>query len=321
MGEYGELEKEAAAPTMLGAETLGLTADRSFYSAFRFEDWSMKPDWGGYFKALDGWEAAFPKSPYSRLARATALIGYAWEARGSGAAKTVTKNGWQLFGDRLIEGVKKLEEARKLGGDKEPVYWVNMLTFCRGLQVPLDKTRKVVDEALKRWPEEPSIYSWYCIAILPRWGGGEVEWEQWVSAQNKDARWGGKDMDPKLYAQILWGVYRYIKDSDGPPFAHGELSKEKAKLGMDQLCEKYPKSVYWKSVRARFAWAAQDKMALVAAVAALEGTYDPWVILPADFEKMLNDLQVFCAFAKQHHALPPADLEYLDKMLHGIPAR
>lgn len=289
-GKYEELEKEMASPSLPDAEAIGMTPDRAFFSTFRYEDWNKSPDWEQLFKRFDEWEAAFPKSPASRLARSTALIDYAWAARGKGFAGTVTDDGWKLFGERLVEGVKKLEEARTLGGDKEATYWTNMLTFCRGLQAPPDKTKKVVEEGLKRFPGNPNVYYIYCVAILPRWGGGEGEWQAWVDAQNKDARWGGKEMDPMLYAQILWLVYGYIYDKDGPFFESKKLSWEKAKLGLDQLCEKHPKSIYWKTARAHMAWSARDAKALSAAVAALDGTYDSWAISPKDFQEILNSI-------------------------------
>lgn len=290
-GKYDDLEKEMGSPTLADAGAIGLTADRSFSSAFRIEDWDVQPDWTAYLKALDAWHAAFPKSPGSLLAKSTAMIGYAWEARGNGVSGTVTENGWKLFGERLMEGFKTLEEARKLGGDKEPVYWMNLLIYSRGLQAPPGKTKEVVEEALNRFPQNPSIYYAYCVAILPRWGGAEGEWQEWISKQNKDARWEGKEMDPQLYAQILWQVFGYMHNSDGPFFANKSLSWEKAKLGLDQLCDKYPKSVYWKTARACLAWAAEDAKALTAAITALNSTYDSWAISPANLEKMLNSVR------------------------------
>lgn len=84
----------------------------------------------------------FSKVAVRRLARATTLIDYAWVARGAGVAGTVNKDGWKLFGDRLVESLKKEEEAMKLGGDKHGVYWRNLLFLARGLQAPRRKPRK-----------------------------------------------------------------------------------------------------------------------------------------------------------------------------------
>jgi hypothetical protein len=290
-GQYAELEKEVASPSLADAGAIGLTKERTFFAAFRVEDWQKPPNWDAIFKSLDQWEAAFPTSPASRLARSTALIGYAWWARGNDVASTVTQNGWKLFGERLVEDFKKLEEARKLGGDKEPVYWTNLLTVGRGLQVPHNKMQEIVNEGLKHIPDNPGIYYSYCIAILPRWGGSVGEWQDWINAQNKDARWGGKEMDPALYAQILWLVFDYIRNSDGPFFASKKLSWEKAKTGLDQLCSKYPKSVYWKTARARFAWVAGDTQTLRSSIAALNGSYDSWAVGPSDMSEMLASIR------------------------------
>lgn len=70
-----------------------------------------------------------------------------------------------------------------------------------------------------------------------------------------------------------------------------KLSWEKAKLGLDQLCEKYPKSIYWKSARAFMAWSAQDTKAFKDAMTALNGTYDPWAIKASQFPNLLNSFR------------------------------
>ncbi len=287
-GKYAELEKEAATPTFADAESCGISPENALFAMFGLEDWRKDPEFNQVFKALDGWDATFPKSPYSRLARATTLIDYAWVARGAGVAGTVNKDGWKLFGDRLVESLKKEEEAMKLGGDKHGVYWRNLLFLARGLQAPPAKTKEMVNDALKRFPEYPGIYYAYCIAILPRWGGAEGEWQAWLNAQNKEARWGGKEMDPKLYAQILWQVFTYIRDTDGPFFGDKHLSWEKAKLGLDQLCEKYPKSTHWNTVRACLASVAGDRKSANAAFDSLNGKFDGSVIDPPTFEAFLK---------------------------------
>lgn len=290
-GKYDELEKEIATPSLAEPVAVGLGPEGGFFTSFRLDDWQQKPDWAPTFKALDAWEAAAPTSPASRLAHSSALIAYAWAARGSGTADTVTDGGWKLFGERLIESHNKLKEAEKMGGAAQPIYWRNLLILCRGLQAPKQKTTEFTDEALKQFSDNPGIYAGYCIAILPRWGGEPGEWQSWIKAQNADARWAGKEMPADVYARILWQVYDYIRNTDGPLFESKDLSWEKTRQGLDQLCEKYPKSAYWKTARARFAWVANDPKALKEAITALGGSYDSWAMGPKDFTEMLESVR------------------------------
>ena len=53
------------------------------------------------------WEAAFPESPIRPVAEPSAWIDYAWQARGSGWARTVTDEGWQRFAERLATSVDR----------------------------------------------------------------------------------------------------------------------------------------------------------------------------------------------------------------------
>lgn len=64
-GKYAELEKEAATPTFADAESCGISPENALFAMFGLEDWRKDPEFNQVFKALDGWDATFPKSPYA----------------------------------------------------------------------------------------------------------------------------------------------------------------------------------------------------------------------------------------------------------------
>jgi hypothetical protein len=277
-GKFAELEKEAALPSYSNGGTIGKESEQIFFGCFAYSEWNDKPEWERFFKAMDAWDQAYPDSPYSRIARTDALIDHAWEARGSGFANTVTEEGWKLHGERLAQAYKTHQLAGKLGGTKHKAYWLNYLTLCRALQASPEKTLEVAEAGLKEFPTETTLYSAYCNTLLPRWGGEPGEWQKWLHAQQKDAKWPGGEMDPESYAMILSKMFKLIRNSDGPFFADPNLSWEKAKQGLIRIMDKHPDSIYWKTITATLAWAAGDTDMSAKTLATMKGQFDAWAI-------------------------------------------
>lgn len=65
---------------------------------------------------LDAWVQARPRSAWARTARGKLLVSWAWQARGSGYADSVTEEGWRLFRERLLRARQDLEAAVELEG-------------------------------------------------------------------------------------------------------------------------------------------------------------------------------------------------------------
>jgi hypothetical protein len=57
---------------------------------------------------LAQWKTAKLESPTPRIGLAKIYKNYAWKARGSGFAKTVTEEGWKLFFQRLLMAAEEL---------------------------------------------------------------------------------------------------------------------------------------------------------------------------------------------------------------------
>ena len=61
------------------------------------------------------WAAAFQDSPYPLALIGLALQSYAWDARGSGWASTVSESDWELFRVRMDDAAHVIAVARELG--------------------------------------------------------------------------------------------------------------------------------------------------------------------------------------------------------------
>ena len=62
-------------------------------------------------KNLNEWEQAYPESKYIDSFKIRYWMHYAWDARGSGWAYTVTEEGWKLFRERLSNASDIFHEA------------------------------------------------------------------------------------------------------------------------------------------------------------------------------------------------------------------
>lgn len=285
-GEFAELEKEAATPSFPGVEINGLSPDEAFYACFSYSEWNDNPEWERFFAQLDKWDVAHPNSPHAGLARALAFISYAWDARGTGWADSVTEEGWRLYGERLQVAAKALKGSEANGGPNYPAYWKARITLARAQNVPAADTLEFAETALNRFPEDASLYSGVCVYLLPRWHGAPGQWESWLKMQATHRRWGEAGMPPRLYARIVWRLCRQLYDE--PIFTNESLLWPKTLEGLDELCAAYPESTYWRTARARLASVAHDKDAFLRAARSMNRSFDTWAFHSKNFEHALD---------------------------------
>jgi hypothetical protein len=62
---------------------------------------ASEEEWAARLALLDRWRAAVPNSVIEPIARGRYFIQYAWNARGTGWANTVSEANWKLFAARL----------------------------------------------------------------------------------------------------------------------------------------------------------------------------------------------------------------------------
>ena len=86
---------------------------RSLYKALDDPRLTDK-DTADHLEHLRHWMTERPESITARIALATSLHRWAWVARGSGTADTVTAEGWRLFGERIKESQTVLDSARDM---------------------------------------------------------------------------------------------------------------------------------------------------------------------------------------------------------------
>jgi len=225
----------------------------NFYSGLETSNKSPDVSWETRIASLQDWITNRPQSINARVALAYSLVGYAWDARGSGWADSVTEEGWRLMGERLNQAAKTLEDAGQLEA-KCPVFWSVRMRVGLGLSIRKTEFKALFDDAMRAWPDYSAYYYLRAYYLLPRWFGEPGEWE---SDLTKSAdKIGGIEGDV-LYAEVLWCMYETI--GTGKFFRENSLSWPRANRGLDAIEKKSPGSLEAVSLHAVLAVLAGDK--------------------------------------------------------------
>jgi len=180
------------------------------------------------------WEKEVPDSIARRIALAELMVSYAWQARGSGYAHTVTPEGWKLMKERLDAAGKILKESREKG-EVDVCWFSTALTLGIGQQWDKGLFDKLVAEALKAEPTYWHIQTERAYSLLPRWYGEEGDWQTYA-LEVADASEGLGD---EAYARIVMRQSDFYADV----VRDGRAKWPHTKKGMETLLKKYPESI------------------------------------------------------------------------------
>src|SRR6266850_5242281 len=206
---------------------------------------NSETQWQARLTAIREWIKAKPESITASVALADTLVSYAWKARGSGYADTVTQNGWKLFEQRLTEAVQVLKNSKAL---KEtcPRWWSIMLRTALGSGVDKPTFQTLFAEAVKAEPANAGYYLQMAYYLLPRWHGKPNDAARFL--QEAADQTGGEDGD-LLYARVAW----YLQGIEGNIFDDRNLSWERADRGFQVLEKRFPDSPLVRNGRAYIA--------------------------------------------------------------------
>jgi len=220
-----------------------------FYGCLECRDDEPESMWQLHDAIHKRWIEAKPDSITARVAHADFFISYAWHARGSDFADSVTRDGWRLFGDRLAEAQKVLSAAKKLDS-KCPMWWRVEMTVAVGQGWNRAKFDELFAEARKIEPEFWNYDLARANYLLPRWHGKPGDWEE--AAEKEIDRPG---LGVEGYARVVMWQHGYYENV----FRETKVSWPKTRDGMDALRRKYPESQEILNLYALFACQAGDR--------------------------------------------------------------
>lgn len=227
------LRTELAAGDWQGAQT-ALEGTRGAWDEREFlvDSFGEHALFAGRERVLDAWLAARPASSGAPeaalplLVRGRWQIAAAWHFRGSGAASTVTEEGWKRFFACLGRAQQDFEAAARLDPE-DPTPWALQVITGRGLQLEKDEVRRRADEALKRDRLCWSANRMLLVALCAKWSGSHQLMFEHARRCSKDAPDG--HVLHALIAQAhierwLWAASFATEKKDDPEW-HGNSGK------------------------------------------------------------------------------------------------
>jgi hypothetical protein len=206
------------------------------YSGVDVPDGSSDSAYEKRLRELEDWVRARSEVAMPRIAMSRVFFDYGWKARGTDVADKVTEAGWRLFASRLQKAEAHLARARGL---KEPcpVLWSSLLHVALGLQYKRDRYDTLFAQALQEYPDYKPYFNSRAYYLLPRWYGGEGEWEKDL-AKSAD-RLGGEAGD-MLYAQVFWCFAHSTPSELSCVFNKSAACWERVERGFDAISKQFP---------------------------------------------------------------------------------
>lgn len=167
---------------------------------------------------------AMPDHPVPLLIEGDFWSSYAWDARGAGGAGQVTKNGWQLFRDRLNRSEQALTRAYELAPD-DGTGPTKMIAVCMGLQKPREEMEKWFAQAMEADPDNVEACRAKSLYLEPKWGGSAEKTLEFARECLATENWGGNIpfLLPETHVVLAFyhgadyaGVFdpKYLKDPE-----------------------------------------------------------------------------------------------------------
>jgi uncharacterized protein (TIGR02996 family) len=237
-----------------------------FYDSLACRSDEPEGMWQLHDRIHKDWIVAKPNSITARVAYADFLTEYAWHARGSGFADTVTAEGSRLMMERLSEARKITDQARELP-EKDPVLWRVVLRIALGQGWPKADYDALVDEATAFEPKFWNYDTSRAYSLLPRWHGKEGDWEAYAEEASKRP----SGLGPEIYARIVIHLRGYHENI----FRETKVSWPKTREGLDQMIKTCPASLDILNNAAMLATMAEDRDFAKACFARMGDVYLP----------------------------------------------
>lgn len=226
-----------------------------FYDALDNPSPETEENYQRVFSILNKWSEKYPNSITERVAEAGTWVNYGWFARGSGWARTVTKDGWQLLDVRLKKAYEILTQTDISKTGECPERFSLLMKVGLGQGWDREKFETIFKSAVSY---DPSYYRFYfdkTVYLLPRWEGKPGEWQRFAEEATKLTP-ASEGMT--AYTRILLSTWTYGSAGEWDTFDYLGVSWEKMKQGFLDMEKNYPGSSWNSNYFALFATIAND---------------------------------------------------------------
>jgi len=215
----------------------GLSALNAFYLVV---DRPEKPDDAAekeHFERLERWQKAMPDSLTPRIALGDAYLHYAWVARGTGYADTITEQGAKLMKTRAAKASDYFEEALKLKpADPDP--YVGMMEVLQLQGASLEEQYDYFNAGRKIAPRHFPLYTELAKILLPKWYGAPGDVAKYAAKLRKEI---GGELGDEIYFRMA-AYYLQEYGGDRQFFARTGFDYEALRPGILIALRDYPEN-------------------------------------------------------------------------------
>jgi len=209
------------------------------YGASLREHFGFSRRWPYASQVIKEWLEEHPESQAAKYVEAIYWRAYAWDARGLGNARTVSKDGWEIFRERIAKAGAAVEDPR-LKGSSCPAPYALRISILLDTGSDEEKLQSIYTDAAKKFPQYHHIHLAMARHYDPRWGGSLGAYEKFASDVAQATReFEGMGMYARIYSDVdSHNGIPFSNDSRRPPFW------KKLRAGYDDLIRLYPLSMH-----------------------------------------------------------------------------
>ncbi len=211
-------------------------------------------DWGKSLEQIERFKNTYPKSVLPLLAEARYWSDYAYDARGSGYASTVSEDAWKLFRERMIKSETILFNTRTEASNWPMWYW-QIIRVESLLGRDLEEKNKLFLEGTQKFRNEIAIYTEMSNYLEPRWGGSWSEVDRIASYADKTVQ---SEPPDATYTRMYWATGSMMQSQEDF-FSKTQVSWPKMRAGFISLLKIYPKSTSIGNSLLKYSCLAKDK--------------------------------------------------------------
>lgn len=205
---------------------------------------------------LSEWRQAVPGSVHSDMTEVSALIAWAYAARGIGTADTITAQNQMIFLHRIKIAAVALN-AMETRGRKIPDWYAESISvnlFGNGKE---EERRAIFDQGHALFPDDMNVDSAMLHSLMPRWGASFQKVAQFIAEQAREPQ---KRMpDVEKYSRLYWS-YMALEGEQMDIFRDAYAKPELISLGMAVAMRRYPKSDYLVNIAGRLACQSDQRL-------------------------------------------------------------
>ena len=196
---------------------------------------------------------AAPKETLSALIEAQYWIDYAWHARGSAYASSVSEDGWRMFHERIAKAEVVLSESKPYASSN-PIWYENMLIVKSVGKASRRERDALFMEGVQKFSWYVPLYFVMAEYLAPWWGGN---WEMIDNMASWSVEQTKPSMGTAMYTRIYWAISEHYTQVPNV-FQTTKAKWPKMKQGFDDLTNRFP-SMWNLNAYARFACDAGDR--------------------------------------------------------------